>query len=76
MDYEWKIKRIEEEARHEKAMRELQSSRMDAHDNSISAIQVILERTERNIEALTITRTATEQKLQTLTAREHTNGKH
>ena len=52
MDAEWKIKQLEEEARHEKAMRELQGTRLDAHDRSIAAIHKILERTEKNIEAL------------------------
>ena len=52
MDFEWKIKQLEEEARHEKAMRELQGTRLDAHDRSIAAIAEILERTEQNIEAM------------------------
>ena len=79
MDYEFKLRQVEEEARHEKAMRKLQGERLDAHDSTIAAIQLILERTERNIEALTVTQTVTEQKLQNLIdliAREHTNGKH
>lgn len=50
MDTEWKLKQLEEEARHEKAMRELQGNRLDAHDRSIAAIHEILDRTERNIE--------------------------
>ena len=52
MDYEWKIKQLEEEVRHEKAMRELQGTRLDTHDRSIAAIREILERTVQNIEAM------------------------
>jgi hypothetical protein len=53
-DYEWKIKLLEEEARHEKAMRELQGARLDAHDRSIEAIHAILDRTEQNIEQFSV----------------------
>jgi len=66
MDYEWKLKQLEEEARHEKAMRELQGGRLDAHDRSIAAISAILERTEKNIEALVAAQLVTEQMLQGL----------
>lgn len=52
MDTEWKIKLLEEELRHEQAMRQLHGNRLDAHDRSITAIHEILDRTERNIEAL------------------------
>jgi len=86
MDIEFKLKQIEEEARHEKAMREFHSTHLDAHDSSIAAIQVILERTEKNIDALTIDVSAlavsqkhTDKMLQDLIAlltRENTNGKH
>jgi hypothetical protein len=86
MDYERKIKQIEEETRHENAMRLLQAEHLDAHDTSIAAIQKILERTEKNIEtltadviSLTASQTATQQMLKDLIAamaREHTNGKH
>ncbi|MBZ5619769.1 MAG: hypothetical protein LAQ69_13745 [Acidobacteriia bacterium] len=75
MDYDWKIKQLEEEARHEKAMRELQSNRLDTHDRSIAAIQIILERTEKNIEAtdkniasLTASQEVTQKMLQDLIA--------
>lgn len=64
MDTEWKIKQLEEEARHEKAMRELQGTRLDAHDRSIAAIHEILDRTERNIEALAAAQLITEKMLQ------------
>jgi hypothetical protein len=79
MDNDWKIKQLQEEARHEHAMRELQGNRLDTHDSSISAIQVILERTETNIEALTASQTVTQKMLQDLIAlltRTNTNGKH
>jgi hypothetical protein len=54
MDYEWRIKLLEEEARHEKAMRELQGTRLNSHDRSIEAIHAILDRTEQNIEQLSV----------------------
>jgi polysaccharide pyruvyl transferase WcaK-like protein len=68
MDYEWKIKQLEEEARHEKAMRELQGTRLDAHDRSIAAIHEILDRTERNIEALSVSQSQTSGMLKDLMA--------
>ena len=68
MDYEWKIKQLEEEARHEKAMRELQGARLDAHDRSVAAIHEILDRTERNIEALSVSQSQTNGMLKDLMA--------
>jgi hypothetical protein len=68
MDAEWKIKQLEEEARHEKAMRELQGTRLDAHDRSIAAIREILERTEKNIEALSVAQSSSDGMLKELAA--------
>jgi len=68
MDYEWKIKQLEEEARHEKAMRELQGARLDAHDRSVAAIHEMLDRTERNIEALSVSQSQTNGMLKDLMA--------
>jgi len=68
MGYEWKIKQLEEEARHEKAMRELQGTRLDAHDRRIAAIHEILDRTERNIEALSVSQSQTDGMLKELMA--------
>jgi hypothetical protein len=35
---EWRIKQLEEETRHETAMRQLQGQRLDAHDASIGTV--------------------------------------
>ena len=66
MDYEWKIKQLEEEARHEKAMRELQGDRLDTHDHSIGLILGMLERTAKNVEVMSELQIATQIMLQDL----------
>jgi hypothetical protein len=66
MDYEWKIKQLEEELRHEHAMRELQGSRLDAHDRSFDAIREIQAKTEQMLQDLTAKQTKTEGMLQDL----------
>ena len=93
MDYELKIKRLEEETRHEKAMRLLQSERLDLHDQSfdhtiaafaavgvqLEKIAEIQDRTEKNIEALSVSQVLTQKMLQDLIellTKPGGNGKH
>jgi hypothetical protein len=93
MDYELKIRRLEEETRHEKAMRELQGERLDLHDQSFdhtiaafAAVGVQLEkiaeiqnRTEKNIEAISVSQALTQKMLQDLIellTKPGGNGKH
>jgi hypothetical protein len=42
MDYETRIKVLEEEMRHERALSELRGQRLDAHDASFNSIREIL----------------------------------
>jgi hypothetical protein len=45
MDYEHRIKLLEEELRHEQALAELRAQRLDAHDSSFDSIREILAQT-------------------------------
>ena len=79
MDYALKIRRLEEEARHEKTMRELQGERLDIHDRHFELLDGILERTEKNIEALSVSQVLTQKMLQDLIellTKPGGNGKH
>ena len=82
---EWKLKQMEEELRHEQAMRALARERLDAHDRSLDAVQAILdgvarhlEETGRRLDQVAVQQAKTESMLQDLIraiTREHTNGK-
>jgi hypothetical protein len=43
MDHEIRIRQLEEEIRHEQAMRHLQGDRLDAHDLSVASLDAILQ---------------------------------
>jgi hypothetical protein len=85
MDDDWRIKQLEEETRHEKAMRELHAGHLDAHDRSFAAIKDTLETVRRRLEEtsqivkdLAIAQSRTEMALANLIdtiVREHSNGK-
>ena len=85
MDYDWRIKQLEEETRHEKAMRELHAGHLDAHDRSFAAIKDTLETVRRRLEEITqiqlqfaVDQAKTDMMLRDLIgtiAREHSNGK-
>jgi len=85
MDYDWKIKQLEEEVRHEKAMRELHRNHLDAHDRSIMAVDATLEAIKLRLEEITgiqkqfaVDQAKTDMMLRDLIstiAREHSNGK-
>src|SRR5262252_34578 len=47
MDYEHKIKLLEEEMRHEQELAKLRGQRLDAHDASFNSIREILKETAR-----------------------------
>ncbi len=75
LDYELKFKQIEEEARHENAMRLLQSKRLDTHDESIgfvkTTLDIILARlneTTEIVNKLAVSQAKTEAGLQGLQA--------
>ena len=82
---EWRIKQLEEELRHEVAMRALQGDRLDAHDQSIDAIRATLDVVATRLDGVTvrldqlaIMQTKTESMLQDLIraiTAEHSNGK-
>lgn len=54
MDYESKIKVLEEEMRHERALSELRGQRLDAHDASFNSIREILRHTAEIQDKLTV----------------------
>lgn len=54
IDYEFTIRRLEKELNHYRELQQIQTSHLDAHDRSIEALQTISERTERNLDALTV----------------------
>jgi hypothetical protein len=84
-DYDWRIQQLEEEARHEKAMREIHAGHLDAHDRSISAVDSSLATVGVRLEEITafqkqlaIDQIKTEKMLQdliSLPTRSNTNGK-
>jgi hypothetical protein len=86
MDNDWKLKQLEEEVRHEKAMRELHAGHLDAHDRSFAAIHDTLSTVATRLDEITVllnqtavSQAKTEMMLQDLIAtiaREHGNGKH
>jgi hypothetical protein len=86
MDYDWRIRQLEEEARHEKAMREIHASDLDVHDRGISAIDASLAAIGSRLEEITavqmkaaVEQAKTEKMLQDLTAlltRTNANGKN
>lgn len=47
MDYEQKIKALEEDIRHWRTLKELHDERLNAHDRSIAAIHEILAESAR-----------------------------
>lgn len=78
IDYEFRILVIEKELAHLKEMQNLIRLHQDAHDQSLGAVENILERIESNVEKLSAAQLITEQRLQNLIdvlAREHSNGK-
>ena len=71
MDYEQRIKQLEQDVRHEQVMRRIMGDRLDAHDLSLGAVRQILteiahsqQRTQEQLEQLT-----------ELLVRNHSNGK-
>jgi len=44
MDFEQKIKQLEEDFRHEYALRELQGNRLDTHDIHLTVVNATLDR--------------------------------
>jgi septal ring factor EnvC (AmiA/AmiB activator) len=85
MDYDFRIKLAEKELAHLQEMQQIARERQDTTDSAIVSIKTILERTEKNIEALSeglvqlqVSQAKTEKMLQDLIAallREHPNGK-
>jgi nucleoside-triphosphatase THEP1 len=85
MTPEFRIKLLEEEMRHEVAMRALQGQRLDAHDVSISAITSTLAVIATRLDAVTVKidelatmQHKTEKMIQDLIqamTRDHSNGK-
>jgi uncharacterized protein YajQ (UPF0234 family) len=75
---EWRIKQLEEELRHEVAMRELQGQRLDTHDTSIAAVNATLAVVATRLDQLAAIQTQTAKMLQDLIqaiTRDHSNGK-
>jgi hypothetical protein len=85
VDAEWKIKQLEEEARHEHAMRLLHGQRLDTHDEGFGHIQRTLDAVAGRLQEITqiqqqfaIDQAKTELMLRELIqaiTREHSNGK-
>ena len=84
MDYEFKITVLEKELAHYREMQALQQAHLDAHDSTLGSLVQIAQRTERNLEALTVHVAALSFRMDTLTGnvdllvkaplREHPNG--
>lgn len=84
MDYEQRIKELEEGLRHEQAQRRLMTQHLDAHDTSLMAVkQIQLDtaqmqlKTEASLQQLEAAQLKTEAMLQNLIellTRSHTNG--
>jgi len=74
---EVRIKQLEEESRHEHAMRLLQGGRIDAHDVTLDRVGIQFEQIGVQIKELVVAQAKTEAMLQDLIrviAREHSNG--
>lgn len=75
---ELRIKQLEEELRHEQAMRLLQGQRLDTHDDSLAAVRATLDVVGTRLDQLAVMQTKTESMLQNLIqilTKEHANGK-
>lgn len=70
VDYEQRIKQLEDDMRHEQSMRKIMGERLDAHDISFGAVKQIIVETERIVQ-----KTAENlEKLTALLLRTHSNG--
>lgn len=79
MDYELKIKALEEDIRHWNTLKELHGGRLDANDRSIAAIHEIISRVELQLERNAIQQGETDRMLKDLIAAltaSRPNGKH